>query len=105
MKPSQTSVVKLGDGCHSAFAREDFLQRTHGDHQGDVGLAVAGHVRAAVSKRCGVDGELQGSTGVASSHVANQYVVVHGFALVCGFGFRHVFTSPEVGSPGIESIA
>ena len=68
--------MKLGHGRHCTFSRQHFFKRSHGDHQWDIGLSVAGHVRAAVGEGSGVDGELERSASIASSNIANQDVVV-----------------------------
>ncbi len=96
--------MQLGHGGHGPFSGEDFLKSPHGDDQRDVGLSITGHVRAAVGESGRVDGELEGTTGVASSNITNQDVVVLRFRFVFGLRFLHSFTSPEVGSSGTASI-
>ena len=92
--PGRASVVQLRDRCHRSLTGDDLLQGTEGDHKRDVRLAIAGHVRAAVREGGGVDGDFQGATGVASTHVSNEDVVVHG-RFFCGFSFFQVFTSSK----------
>ncbi len=94
MPPAGASVVQLGDRCHRSLTGDDLLQGAKGDHKRDVRLAIAGHVRAAVREGGGVDGDFQGATGVASTHVSNENVVVHG-RFFCGFSFFQVFTSSK----------
>ena len=89
-----TSVVQLRDGCHRSLTGDDLLQGTEGNHERDVRLPIAGHVRAAVRKGGGVDGDFQGATSVASTYVSNEDVVVHG-RFFCGFSFFQVFTSSK----------
>ena len=92
--PGSASVVQLRDRCNRSLTGNDLLQGTEGDHKRDVRLAIAGHVRAAVRKGSGVDGDFQGATSVASTHVSNEDVVVHG-RFFCGFSFFQVFTSSK----------
>lgn len=92
--PGSASVVQLRDRCNCSLTGNDLLQGTEGDHERDVRLAIAGHVRAAVRKGGGVDGDFQGATSVASTHVSNEDVVVHG-RFFCGFSFFQVFTSSK----------
>ena len=88
--PVSASVVQLRDRCNCSLTGNDLLQGTEGDHERDVRLAIAGHVRAAVRKGGGVDGDFQGATGVASTHVSNEDVVVHG-RFFFGFSFFKIF--------------
>ena len=83
------SVVQLGHGGDGTLPGEHFFKRPHRDHQRHIGLAVAGHVRAAIGKGSRVDGELERSTGIASTNVAHQDVVVLHFGLGFGFRFLH----------------
>ena len=99
------SIVELGDGGYSTLSRQHFLQSAHRDDQWDIGLPVACHVRAAVSERRRVDGELEGSTCVASANVAHQDVVVQRFRIVFRFSFLQIFTSSEAASSEPESLA
>ena len=78
-----TSVVKLRHRGHGTVSRKHLFKGSHGDHQGDIGLSVAGHVRAAVGEGSRVDGEFEGSTGIASTNITYQDVVVLGF-FFCG---------------------
>ena len=92
--PGSASVVQLRDRCNRSLTGNDLLQGTEGDHKRDVRLAIAGHVRAAVSEGGGVDGDFQGATSVASTHVSNEDVVIHS-RFFCGFSFFQVFTSSK----------
>ena len=94
-RPPTRSVVELSHGGDCTLAGEHLFQGAHRDDERDIGLPVAGHVRAAVSERRRVDGELEGTSSIASADVTNQDVVVQVFGLLCSFRFLHVFTSPE----------
>ena len=99
------SIVELGDGGNGTLSRQHLLQSAHRNHQRDVGLPVAGHVRAAVSERRRVDGELERSTCVAATYVAHQDVVVQRFRVGFRFSFLQIFTSSKAGSSEPEFSA
>ena len=98
------SIVELRNGGHGTFTRQHLLQGTHRDHERDIGLPVAGHVGAAISKGRRVDGELQRPACIASANITHQDVVVQRFRRVFRFSFLQIFTSPEAGSSGTGRI-
>ena len=87
--PGRASVVQLGDRCHRSLTGDDLLQGTEGDHKRDVRLAIAGHVRAAVCEGGGVDGDFQGATSVASTHVSNEDVVSMAVSFAVSVFFKY----------------